>query len=157
VEAKAWQAFSATLLLERSKFGLNELLGSGDDSIANVTVLEVTRHTQWKATPKPDHVPLPVINDKHVAVDFPIDFEAWPYRERAGDNFEFTRLVRDSGQRRFAAIGEIVHVGREPNLDSGSRRAVYYKRPLNHLICWVAACGSKSKKGSYELHPRPNT
>jgi hypothetical protein len=27
VEAKAWQAFSATLLLERSKFGLNELLG----------------------------------------------------------------------------------------------------------------------------------
>jgi hypothetical protein len=28
VEAKAWQAFSATLLLERSKFGLNELLGA---------------------------------------------------------------------------------------------------------------------------------
>jgi len=27
VEAKAWQAFYATLLLERSKFGLNELLG----------------------------------------------------------------------------------------------------------------------------------
>jgi hypothetical protein len=27
VEAKAWQAFSATLLLERNKFGLNELLG----------------------------------------------------------------------------------------------------------------------------------
>jgi hypothetical protein len=27
VEAKAWQALSATLLLERSKFGLNELLG----------------------------------------------------------------------------------------------------------------------------------
>jgi hypothetical protein len=29
VEAKAWQAFYATLLLERSKFGLNELLGAG--------------------------------------------------------------------------------------------------------------------------------
>ena len=28
MEAKAWQAFSATLLLERSKFGLNELLGA---------------------------------------------------------------------------------------------------------------------------------
>jgi hypothetical protein len=28
VEAKAWQAFYATLLLERSKFGLNELLGA---------------------------------------------------------------------------------------------------------------------------------
>jgi hypothetical protein len=27
VEAKAWQAFYATPLLERSKFGLNELLG----------------------------------------------------------------------------------------------------------------------------------
>ena len=27
MEAKAWQAFYATLLLERSKFGLNELLG----------------------------------------------------------------------------------------------------------------------------------
>jgi hypothetical protein len=27
VEAKAWQAFYAALLLERSKFGLNELLG----------------------------------------------------------------------------------------------------------------------------------
>jgi hypothetical protein len=27
VEAEAWQAFYATLLLERSKFGLNELLG----------------------------------------------------------------------------------------------------------------------------------
>jgi hypothetical protein len=27
VEAEAWQAFSATLMLERSKFGLNELLG----------------------------------------------------------------------------------------------------------------------------------
>ena len=26
MEAKAWQAFYATLLLERSKFGLNELL-----------------------------------------------------------------------------------------------------------------------------------
>jgi hypothetical protein len=29
VEAKAWQAVDATLLLERSKFGLNELLGRG--------------------------------------------------------------------------------------------------------------------------------
>jgi hypothetical protein len=28
VEAKGWQAFYATLLMERSKFGLNELLGS---------------------------------------------------------------------------------------------------------------------------------
>jgi hypothetical protein len=29
VEAKAWEAFSATLLLERSKLGLNELLDPG--------------------------------------------------------------------------------------------------------------------------------
>jgi hypothetical protein len=28
VEVKAWQAFPATLLLERNKFGLNELLGA---------------------------------------------------------------------------------------------------------------------------------
>jgi hypothetical protein len=31
VEAKAWQAFVATLLLERSKFGLNELLATKGD------------------------------------------------------------------------------------------------------------------------------
>ena len=29
MEAKGWQAFYATLLMERSKFGLNELLDDG--------------------------------------------------------------------------------------------------------------------------------
>ena len=93
-------------------FGLNELLGSGDDSIANVTVLEVTCHVQWKAAPKLDRVSLPVIDDNHVAVDFSIDFEAWPYRKRMGDDLERTGFVGDSGQRRFATISEVIQVGR---------------------------------------------
>ena len=35
MEAKAWQAFSATLSLERSKFGLNELLGGASGNRPN--------------------------------------------------------------------------------------------------------------------------
>ena len=42
MEAKAWQAFYATLLLERSKFGLNELLGLKRD----LRKLELTRSAQ---------------------------------------------------------------------------------------------------------------
>ena len=39
MEAKAWQAFYATLLLERSKFGLNELLDEGPDSTGSPAAL----------------------------------------------------------------------------------------------------------------------
>ena len=36
MEAKAWQAFYATLLLERSKFGLNELLDLKPENYPNI-------------------------------------------------------------------------------------------------------------------------
>ena len=39
VEAKAWQAFSATLLLERSDFGLNELSGAAIHVISSAAVV----------------------------------------------------------------------------------------------------------------------